>query len=230
MPRNPFFLREIAGESGKTWIVNTSDQAGISRRCTPYYGWRRGADEVPTVWVVKHWIMKNDDESWERSQEADREHLNRSFDLAQREGVLGNPLFLQVLDRASSAEPDDTLFVVSELADTTLEEEMRARRLAPHEVEEVERSVGAALEVIHGLGLVHCDVTPSNIFKVVGQWKLGDLGAAVETGQPIQALPRDRRYVPDGYDFQVPADPELDKGCLSNIVASLSGPRSRKGA
>jgi hypothetical protein len=62
---------------------------------------------------------------------------------------------------------------------------------------------------------------PNNIFKIAGQWKLGDLGAAVECGQPIRELPRDRRYVPNRYDFGVPADPALDRGCLSNIVSSL---------
>jgi serine/threonine protein kinase len=217
MRPNPYFLNEIVGERGSTWVYDKSSQAGTSRRGTPYYGWRKGAEPEPTVWVVEHWLYEPEDGD---GQAEDRQHVNRSFEVAQSEGVLGNPLFLQVLDRASWSVPDDTVALVSELA-STLEVEMMQRALEFHEVEVIESRIGAALDVLHGLDLVHSDVTPGNIFKVGNDWKLGDLGAALPTGDPIRELPADRAFVPHRYDFGVAADPDLDRGSLSNIVAKL---------
>jgi serine/threonine protein kinase len=221
MLQNPFMLREIVGESGQVWIVDVSPHniAGSgTNRGTPHHGWRKGTDQTPTVWIVRHWIYQPEEGD---GQQGHRDHLNRTYDYAQHEGILGSPFFLQVLDRASAFQPEDTLYVVSELADRTLGKAMNAGPLRPDEIDEIERRVGAALVVLHGQSLIHSDVTPANIFKIGDEWKLGDLGAVVERGQPIRELPRDRRYVPDDFDFDVPADPELDRGCLANIISAL---------
>jgi hypothetical protein len=223
--RNTFMLREVSGEKGGRWVFDRTQTAGTSSRGTPYFGWRKEADDVPTAWVLEHRLMETDNEEWQRSEAADRAHLNRSFDLAQREGILASPFFLQMLDRAAIiTETDDYLFVISELADATLHTVMAAGEVALGDRAQIELNVGAALESIHSLGIVHSDVTPGNIFRAGGRWKLGDLGAAVEVGQAIHSLPHNRRYVPSGFDFDVAAAPELDRGCLSNIIAA-SGSR-----
>jgi serine/threonine protein kinase len=46
----------------------------------------------------------------------------------------------------------------------------------------------AALEALHALGYIHCDVAPNNVLEVEGVWKLADLGGCVPVAGDCPAV------------------------------------------
>src|SRR5262249_49832232 len=70
-----------------------------------------------------------------------------------------------------------SIFLATELGDTSLGEIVRAREiLEDTELRDLIRGVAAALAYIHSQGHLHGDVKPANIIRVKGRWKLGDFG------------------------------------------------------
>jgi parallel beta-helix repeat protein len=70
-----------------------------------------------------------------------------------------------------------SIFLATELGDTTLSRLVKNdERVSEDEFRELVRGVAAALEHIHGAGVIHGDVKPANIIRIKGRWKLGDLG------------------------------------------------------
>jgi hypothetical protein len=55
---------------------------------------------------------------------------------------------------------------------------------------EVGTNVGGALDVLHGLGLVHLDVAPNNVLRVGGVWQLGDFGICQPKGAAVPGHPK----------------------------------------
>ncbi len=91
-------------------------------------------------------------------------------------------------------------------------------------VDEVAANVTGALEVVHGLGIVHCDVAPSNILRVEGTWKLGDLDSCVRLGERVSRGPmaeRKRYQHPDRRKGPTPARQEFDWWGLEQVLAKL---------
>jgi serine/threonine protein kinase len=195
----------IVGDSGRTWIVDQREHAALQRRATPFLGHEEGRENTP-VWVQRVAGGEIFDD--------DRAHLRRAFDLARLPEIEASPFVVRALDKA---EPFDSYFVF-EFADAVLDEEAAAGNLTDNELQTVRANVAHALDAVHSAGYVHCDVQPSNIMRVGGRWKLADLGAAVPVGSPIEALPRDRRFVPDGVDFGTSADPALDDYGLQVVI------------
>jgi hypothetical protein len=75
-----------------------------------------------------------------------------------------------------------TIFLATELGDTTLARLVRAsERLPEEEFRELIRGVASALAHIHAAKAIHGDVKPANIIRVKGRWKLGDLGLMKST-------------------------------------------------
>eukprot|EP00977_Amphora_coffeiformis_P011494 scaffold2767_cov177-Amphora_coffeaeformis.AAC.68 len=62
------------------------------------------------------------------------------------------------------------------------------------------RFLRKALSTLHKAGFCHLDVKPSNIFLFEDACYLGDCGAAVKTGDPIQE--RTAKYYPTDGDFE----------------------------
>jgi hypothetical protein len=56
-------------------------------------------------------------------------------------------------------------------------------------------NVAAALDVLHGAGIVHLDVAPANILRVEGRWKLDDLDSCARRGEPAERQPNNEFYV-----------------------------------
>jgi serine/threonine protein kinase len=89
-------------------------------------------------------------------------------------------------------------------------------------VEEVAANVSAALAVIHGLGFIHCDVAPNNIFFVDGVWKLGDLDSCVARGDLVNRGPTNQRYLhPDRRDGPTVAKDDFDTWGLERVLERL---------
>lgn len=106
--------------------------------------------------------------------------------------------------------------------DDWLRDDNRKRRASI--VDEVAANVTGALEVLHGLGVVHCDVAPNNILLVDGTWKLGDLDSCVRLGEPVNRGPmaeRKRYQHPDRRDGPTPARQEIDWWGLDQVLAKL---------
>ena len=91
-------------------------------------------------------------------------------------------------------------------------------------VDEVAANVTRALEVLHSLGIAHCDVAPSNILLVDGMWKLGDLDGCVRIGVSVSRGPmaEGKRYQhPDRRAGPSPARQEFDWWGLEQVLAKL---------
>ena len=76
------------------------------------------------------------------------------------------------------------LYAVTEYADEVLSEILPDRALTPSETREMLRPVLDTLSYLHGKGLVHGALKPSNIFVVNDQLKLS-IGAVCRAGQPL---------------------------------------------
>eukprot|EP00523_Entomoneis_sp_CCMP467_P014755 CAMPEP_0168785636 /NCGR_PEP_ID=MMETSP0725-20121227/10853_1 /TAXON_ID=265536 /ORGANISM="Amphiprora sp., Strain CCMP467" /LENGTH=357 /DNA_ID=CAMNT_0008835749 /DNA_START=70 /DNA_END=1146 /DNA_ORIENTATION=+ len=76
-----------------------------------------------------------------------------------------------------------------------------------------------ALSTLHKAGFCHLDVKPSNIFLFEDACYLGDYGAAVKTGDPIQE--RTTKYYPTDGDFD--AKEETDMYLLAVTLLEMFG-------
>ena len=90
---------------------------------------------------------------------------------------LSHPNLVSVFD---AGEEGDDLFLVLELIDgPTLAHPLSGGPLHPDEVSEMGGQLADALAYVHGQGVVHRDVKPSNVmFDEHGQARLGDFGIA----------------------------------------------------
>ncbi len=82
----------------------------------------------------------------------------------------------------------DEFTIVMPCAEKNLYEAIGAERFAGHDMELVHsicKNVAKALHHMHENGLVHGDVKPRNIVRIMGEYKLIDLDAAEKIGQPI---------------------------------------------
>lgn len=99
----------------------------------------------------------------------------------------GNPFFPQLLDVIMTSGQYN---LVMDYCGPDLHEYLKTRggALAPEETRCVTQHTASALQFLHGLGLLHGDVKPQNIFvhrPAAGNLaaKLGDLGSATEAGR-----------------------------------------------
>jgi serine/threonine-protein kinase len=84
-----------------------------------------------------------------------------------------------------SGESDGRLFYVMPLVsgETLRARVIRERRLTPPDAAALGADVAEALAYAHGMGIVHCDVKPENIFAVGGRAVLADFGIAHIAGE-----------------------------------------------
>jgi WD40 repeat protein len=165
-------------------------------------------------------------------------HFDREFDGIRlfADVCLGNPGQLAVLHVGQRKELG-FFYYVMELADDairgremqedtylplTLEMERHLRR---HTVEEticIGITLGQSLAYLHGRGLVHRDVKPSNVVVVSGVYKLADVGlmeASAADPTPIGT----KGYVPEGEA----GTPAVDIYALGKVLYELVNQRDR---
>ncbi|MEK0178851.1 bifunctional serine/threonine-protein kinase/formylglycine-generating enzyme family protein [Microcoleus anatoxicus] len=102
---------------------------------------------------------------------------------------------------------DEYLFIVMEIAETTLEKQRKTGKISPAEAIEIVKATAAALNYLHQSNprKVHRDIKPANLLYAADKWKLSDFGLLREISVKNSARTSDRRgtalYVPpEAYD------------------------------
>jgi serine/threonine protein kinase len=209
---------EIRGDkSGRVWLYHRARPL-----CSNGVRYRATAEDDGSFAVV-HLCSK------EGMWLDELERLRSAIAIASRPEIAAAPTIRRLLDimdtEAGSGEfdPPGRLVAIWEWADITLDEFLQDPDQDPASAAaNVEANVGAALEVLHGLGIVHLDVAPNNVFRVDGTWKLGDLDSSTERGSPACRQPLDERYLhPDRREGIALARDEFDFYGLARILEDL---------
>lgn len=79
----------------------------------------------------------------------------------------------------------DFLYLVMELADGTLEDELKNRQLSHEELKKLVSDIANGLDYLHNLPtpIVHRDLKPANILKKGNTWKIADFGLVTQISQ-----------------------------------------------
>jgi hypothetical protein len=160
---------------------------------------------------------------WE--DELDR--LRNALALANLPKIAAATTMRQLIDQRDTEEGDfrypGDLTAIWEWADISLDDFLHDPDQNPVAVADaVEANIGTALEVLHGIGIVHLDVAPNNILRVAGSWKLADLDSCTERGSPAVRQPPDERFVhPDRRDGPALARDEFDLYGLEQTLIAL---------
>jgi len=71
---------------------------------------------------------------------------------------------------------EDFLYLLMELAQTSLETQIETGKLSENEVRQLISEVASALVYLHDKKITHRDLKPGNILKVGDKWKISDFG------------------------------------------------------
>jgi serine/threonine protein kinase len=82
----------------------------------------------------------------------------------------------------------------------------------------LEQRMRGALDALHAIDLMHCDVREDNVLRVNGEWKLGDLGGVIAVDNPVVANQIDPAYRPSGVKLGDPAAPTHDLDALAVVL------------
>lgn len=149
---------------------------------------------------------------------ADVARARRAIEVARLPEVATSEHLRRLLD---TAETDYCLTQIWEWADQPLHEHLKAGNLEDDLADAVAANVGAGLETLHRLNLVHCDVAPNNVLRVDGIWRLADFDNCTAVDEPVRALTRLTRYVPQGATIGMPANPSLDLEALHLLTERI---------
>ncbi|KAJ8601598.1 hypothetical protein CTAYLR_008458 [Chrysophaeum taylorii] len=131
------------------------------------------------------------DEAYERLEAAAKKLLENAR--VVRSPGLSSRLQQELVARSQSAPVETQLaggykfLLVLELADRTLSTAVVHDRVAGRDfvlVRKIAGDVVAALDHLHSNGRIHADLTPLNIVRVDSSWRLIDMGASREIGEP----------------------------------------------
>lgn len=209
-------ILRLTAVSGQIWIVDEREPAGPSSRTKPFYGWPEGEE------ANKHWMQRVNGLDEGADAEADRNHVRAAHRTGLRPELGASPFVHTPVDLIDAFD----LYLVSEFAETNLKRELARGPLDADELAVLEQHLRGGLTALHALDLVHCDVREDNVFRVGGEWKLGDLGGVVGRGEPIVANQIDPAYRPSGVKLGDPAAPEHDVDALVVVLEHAATGRS----
>lgn len=111
----------------------------------------------------------------------------RALELMRREAVaaarVSHPAVVTVLDLVTDA--DGTPFLVMEALDgRTLADDLEAGALAPDRARTLVECLTGAVAAAHDVGVVHGDITPSNVLIAGESFQVADFGVASLRGRP----------------------------------------------
>jgi eukaryotic-like serine/threonine-protein kinase len=140
---------------------------------------------------------------------------------AKAAAAIGHPNLVTVLD---AGEDENGLFMVMELVEGPTLDRVAAE-LSHEEILKIGASVGEALAMVHGSGIVHRDVKPSNILMSEQGPQLTDFGVAFNTDadrmtQPGTVLATPGYAAPEVLAGEPPT-PQSDVYSLGVVVFEL---------
>src|SRR5262249_41245350 len=105
----------------------------------------------------------------------------------------------------------------SDYTPRTLRAELQKGRLEPKRVVEIGLALAEALWHLHGNGLVHRDVKPSNVIFVNGRPKLADIGLVTDASDRRSIVGTEGYLPPEG-----PGTPQADIFALGKVLYEAS--------
>jgi hypothetical protein len=166
---------------------------------------------------------------WEVGTHWDEEvaRLRVAIGVARMPEIAAAPTIRRLLDvrdqprSASEFGPPASLIAVWEWADVSFKALIETEEDLASQFADVKANVTAALEALHGIGIIHLDVAPNNVLRVQGTWKLAGLDSAVERGAPAGRAPRPPYVHPDHEGGQTPAREEFDWYGLEQVLVAM---------
>jgi serine/threonine protein kinase len=146
----------------------------------------------------------------------------RAAEIARIPAVRKSPYIRRLLD---TYENEDIYVLVWEMADNSLRAIVAMGRAGEVDEAVLERNLRAALNTLHGVGYVHCDVAPNNVLVVDGVWKLADLNHAMPRDAAMDGVPNERYRHPNAR-LGGSADPDFDLYGVEQVLAELARAQS----
>ncbi|MFT3697325.1 MAG: serine/threonine-protein kinase [Kofleriaceae bacterium] len=114
------------------------------------------------------------------------QHILRFLRELRTAAQLKSPHIVKMIDVGEHPVP---FLVMERLEGVTLSEKLRQKSLAPKEIVELIRQVGAGITAAASAGIVHRDLKPQNVFDHHGTWKILDFGIAraIDAGDTLTA-------------------------------------------
>jgi WD40 repeat protein len=213
-------LRRIgAGAYGEVWLAR-STATGVLRAAKIV--WRRTFEDDRPFEREFEGIQRFEEVSREHPSQLALFHIGRNdaegyfyyiMELADRVGVQSPESKVQSLVAFPGPESGSEVGVGAAYAPHTLRADLAQGRLPAARVLEIGLALAEALGHLHGKGLIHRDVKPSNVIFVNGRLKLADIGLVTDASDQCSIVGTEGYLPPEG-----PGSPQADIFALGKVL------------
>ncbi|KAF9692799.1 hypothetical protein EKO04_009319 [Ascochyta lentis] len=110
---------------------------------------------------------------------------------------------------------------------------MMKRLLLPRHIDLIMQGIERGMRHLHGLGLVHCDLRPTNVFVTFGEERdedegvvlkevvIGDFDASVKIGEEVSLKRACNGWWPPNMEWNAKAEECIDQWCLDKMKSWL---------